>query len=196
VRQVLQKLRYQRKSGRFAIHPSFHPLVSLEFAAWFRSSIKENPGRNHVADCPAGFAVERFNLRVARVCWVSFDDRVSPKSAIIRSLNIDSYRSIPHIVAIDLDFGTRRLGDNLDFKSRSRGVRVGGAARRHQEKGGHKRRKNSVKDWEDPMHEICLIKNGSGSSRIFSGFSGLSGFSAGSQLGTGQIGSQLGIGQI
>jgi hypothetical protein len=73
-------------------------------------------------------------------------------------------------LAVDLDFGTCGLGDDLDFQSRSHDVRmrVRCAPGANQKNGGHQGWKNEAEEWESPMHESCLIRNGSGSSRILS----------------------------
>jgi len=141
---------------------------ALEFAARGNASIEKNSGRNYVADRPPRFAIERFDLGVAGVRWVCFDDRVSPETTIVRSFDINGERRIANVLAIELDLGTCRLRDDLDFHSWSHDVRVRRAPGADEANGGHQERKNGAETWEGPIHESCLIRNGSGRSRILS----------------------------
>ena len=76
-------------------------------------------------------------------------------------------RCVADVLAIHLDLSTGGLRDDLDLQSRSHGVRVRCASGAHQENGGHQGWKNGAEEWEGPIHESCLIRKGSGSSRIF-----------------------------
>jgi hypothetical protein len=141
---------------------------ALQFGAGFNASVEKNSRRNHVADRPARFAIKRLDLGIAGVRWIRFDDRVSPETTIVRSFNIDGEGCVTNVSAIDLDFGTCRLRDDLDFHSWSHDVRVRCASAAHQKNGEHQERKNGAEGWEGTIHESSLIRNGSGSSRILS----------------------------
>jgi hypothetical protein len=69
-------------------------------------------------------------------------------------------------LAVDLDFSTSRLRGDLETQPLSHDWRVrcaSGADEKNESREGHR---NSSEKWEDPIHGSCLIRNGSGSSRI------------------------------
>ena len=104
------------------------------------------------------FAVKSPDLRVARFFRVSFYNRVFPETAVGRSLNFDGRWGIANVLAINFDLGTWGLGDYLDFLPGPYGVGVRCAPRaerpNRQDHGG----KKGARKWQDPMHEIWLIK--------------------------------------
>jgi hypothetical protein len=130
----------------------------LELLARFGSSIEEYSGRDHVADRPARFTVKRLDLRVAGIFRVGFDDRVSPKTTVAGSFDIDGQRCVADVLAVDLDSSTCGLRDDLDFQPRSYGVRVRRTPGEHQKSESHHGWKNGAELWEGPMHESCLSK--------------------------------------
>jgi hypothetical protein len=136
--------------------------------ARLRASVKKYFRRNRVADGPARFAIERFDLYVAGVCRVGFNDRVPPKSPVVRRFNIDGERCVADVLAVDLDFSTFGFRDDLDFEPLPLNVRVRCAPGTEQQNGGHQGGRNGGEEWVGAMHESCLIRNGSGSSRILS----------------------------
>ena len=140
----------------------------LDLGARLRAGVKKYFRRNGVADCPAGFAIKRFDLCVAGFRRVGFEDRVPPKSPVVGRFNIDGERCVADVLAVDLDFGTFGLRDDLDRQPRPLNVRVRCAPGTEQQNGGHQGGRNGGEEWEGAMHESCLIRNGSGSSRILS----------------------------
>jgi hypothetical protein len=134
--------------------------------AWIGPSVEKELRRDHIADRPSRFSVERFDLCIAGVFWVGLDDGVSPETSVGRSFNIDTERCVADILAIDLDSSARRLRDDLNFQPRSYGLLVRCASGEEQKSGSQESRENGAKEGAGPIHKSCLIRKESGSSPI------------------------------
>jgi len=138
----------------------------LELRARINSSVEKKLRWNHVADRPARFAVKRSNLRVTLVRRIGLDDRVFPKTAVICGFNLHRERCVADVLAVDLDFSTRRLRGDLEIQPLSHDLRVRCTSGTDEKSGSREGHRNGREKWEGPIHGSCHIRNGSGSSRI------------------------------
>ena len=80
--------------------PSGWPVSASRLSA----RIEKDLGRNHVADGPTRFAVKRLDLNVAGLDGISFDDSITPETAVVGSFHIDGQRRFAKVLSVHFDF--------------------------------------------------------------------------------------------